>query len=76
MVVEVGETYLIMFPLGTTIGDNDEVTLPNGHVMSAGDEVALGGGFHSADTTRSNLSAIPDECLTEEVFWASGEVAE
>jgi hypothetical protein len=76
MVVEAGETYLIMFPLGTTIDDNDEVTLPNGHVMSAGDEVALGGGFHSSDTAKNNLSAIPDECLTEEVFWASGEVAE
>jgi hypothetical protein len=77
MVIELGhvdEIHLIVLPQGTTIGDNDEVTLPNGHVMSVGDEVALGGGFHSAATTKNDLSAIPEECLTEEVFWASGEV--
>ncbi|GAB3139424.1 hypothetical protein [Marisediminicola antarctica] len=76
MVVEAEETYLIVFPRGTTIGDSEKVTLPNGSVISAGDEVGLGGGFHLASTAKSELSAIPEACLTEEVFWATGEVAE
>jgi hypothetical protein len=76
MVVEAEETYLIVFPQGTRIGDNDEVILPDGSVINAGDEVGLGGGFRSASTDSSELSVIPEACLTDEVFWASGEVAE
>ncbi|WP_104201129.1 hypothetical protein [Cryobacterium sp. Y29] len=75
MVVEAEETYLIVFPQGTTIGGSDEVILPDGYVISAGDEVGLGGGFHPVFTA-SELSATLRACLTEEVFWASGEVAE
>jgi len=73
-VVEAEETYLIVFPHGTAFGGNDEVILPEGAVLGAGDDVGLGGGFHSAPADSSGLSAIPEACLTEEVFWASGEV--
>lgn len=74
LVVEAEEIYLIVFPQGTTISDSDEVTLPSGYVISAGDEVGLGGGFHLASRTKSDLSEIPEGCLTREVFWASGEL--
>jgi hypothetical protein len=38
--------------------------------------VALGGGYHASATTTSDLSGIPEACLTEEVFWASGAMVE
>lgn len=76
MVIRAEETYLVMFPHGTTIDDNDEVVFPGGHRVREGDRVELGGGFHALDTSESDLSAIPEACLTEEIFSASGEVSE
>lgn len=76
MVIRGEGTYLVMFPHGTTLNENDEVTLPDGYRMNAGDDVALGGGYYEADTIRSDVSTIPDACLTDEIFFASGEVSE
>jgi len=67
--------HLIVFPKGTTISENDEILLPNGFRIRAGDEVALGGGSSSPDA-KSDALEVPEECLTDEIFYASGEVAE
>lgn len=78
MVIELGdagETHLLVFPQGTTMED-DEVVLPSGSRIQAGAKVALGGGFHSPESRGRDLSSIPDGCLTEEVFWASGDMAD
>jgi hypothetical protein len=75
MVIEADmAAFLVVFPHGTTIAEDRKVTFPSGYGISAGDQVALGGGFHPADTT--DLKNIPEGCLTDEVFWASGEVSE
>jgi len=74
MVAEAAETYLIVFPRGTTLGEDNAVMLPGGQILRAGDEIALGGGFHSADTVNRDVASIPEGCLTEEIFWASGDV--
>ncbi|WEO78284.1 hypothetical protein BJQ94_04385 [Cryobacterium sp. SO2] len=76
MNIEGPEPELIVFPKGTTINDNDEVQLPNGFRFRAGDEVGLGGGVHSADPASETLSALPEGCVTDDIFYASGEVAE
>ncbi|MBX0300764.1 hypothetical protein K2F54_12350 [Cryobacterium sp. 1639] len=67
--------HLIVFPKGTTIDDNDEIVLPNGFHIRAGDEVGLGGGSSSPDDAKSKALEVPEECLTDEIFYASGEVA-
>ena len=67
-----GATYLVVFPYGTKIHGNEEVELPNGQMIAAGDVVALGGGFRSPARS-SDLGAIPEGCVTEEIFWASGD---
>jgi hypothetical protein len=68
--------HLIVFPKGTTIDENDEVVLPNGFHIRAGDEVELGGGSSSPDDAKSQALEVPEACLTDEIFYASGEVAE
>jgi hypothetical protein len=74
MVIAEGQ-HLIVFPRGTTIDENDEIVLPNGFRFRAGDEVALGGGSSSSDA-KSDALEVPEECLSDEIFYASGEVAE
>lgn len=70
------DPYLIVFPKGTRLSNTDEVVLPDGFRIAAGDHVGLGGGFLAADPDSSILAALPAECLTDEIFYASGEVAE
>ncbi|MGY4859816.1 hypothetical protein [Cryobacterium sp. AP23] len=70
------EARLIVFPKGTTLNQNDEVILPDGFHIQAGDEVGLGGGFLPPNPDSKTLISIPEECLTDEIFYASGEVAE
>jgi hypothetical protein len=69
------DAHLMVFPKDTRL-DDDVIVLPDGFRIRAGDEVGLGGGFHTPDPENETLAAIPAECLTEEIFWASGEVAE
>lgn len=76
LVAEAAETYLIVLPRGTTLGEDNAVTLPGGQILRAGDEIGLGGGFHSADTENRDVASIPEECLTDEIFWASGDVVQ
>ncbi len=66
--------YLVVFPHGATL-TQDAVVLRNGHRLGIGEEVGLGGGFHTVDPG-DDYGEVPRECLTEEVFWASGEVAD
>jgi hypothetical protein len=66
-----GETHLVVFPHGTRL-DNEEVVLPDGFRIRSGDDVALGGGWLPADSRERELEALPEECLTESVWWASG----
>lgn len=70
------EARLIVFPKGTTLDQNDEVVLPDGFRIEPGDEVGLGGGFLPPNPDSKTLISIPEECLTDEIFYASGEVAE
>ena len=63
-------TYLVVFPFGTSLDDDDTVRMPDGFEIGAGDEVALGGGFR---TTDGEVPGIPESCVTDEIFWASGE---
>lgn len=72
MVIERGGSYLVVLPQGTFV-DGDAVTLPSGEVLVVGEQVSLGGGFHSPDSANRDHSGIPADCLTDEVFWASGE---
>jgi hypothetical protein len=69
------EASLIVFPQGTEIAD-DVVVLPNGYFLRAGEPLAMGGAFHSPDPEDDSLAAIPEECWTDEIFYASGEVSE
>lgn len=71
-----GATFLIVFPHGTTLDEGDTVRLPDGYVIAAGHEIKLGGGFHAGSTDDEDLAKVPAACITEEVFWASGETAE
>lgn len=71
-----GATFLIVFPHGTTLEESDTVRLPDGHVIAAGYEIKLGGGFHAGSADDEDLGQVPAACITEEVFWASGETAE
>jgi hypothetical protein len=74
MVIRMGdETYLIVFPHGTRLEENDEVVLPDGFRITGGDDVALGGGLLSAAEVKGRLAESPEECLTEHVIVASGE---
>lgn len=68
--------HLVVFPHGTTLNKNEEVILPDGIRFRDGDEVGLGGGFHPAEWNGGDSGRIPQDCLTEEIFWASGEVAD
>lgn len=70
------EATLIVFPKGTTLDQNDEIVLPDGVHIRPGDEVGLGGGSRPPNPDSKTLGAIPAECLTDEIFYASGEVAE
>ncbi|TBN57372.1 hypothetical protein EYE40_08155 [Glaciihabitans arcticus] len=69
------EPNLVVFPHGTTL-DGETVVLPDGTKIESGDNVALGGGMHSSKDGAGQLPDIPAECLTEEIFWASGELGE
>ena len=69
-----GATYLLVFPHGTTLEEGDTVRLPDGFVIGAGHAISLGGGFH-AGSDEGN-SGIPASCITDEIFWASGELGE
>ena len=73
LTLEGGSPNLIVFPHGTTL-DGDTVVLPDGTAIEAGDDVALGGGFHGAVDGVDRLPDVPRECFTPEIFWASGEV--
>lgn len=68
-------SHLVVFPKGTSLND-EEIELPNGYRFTAGEELGLGGGFHSRQDAKSDLAQVPEECLTEAIFWASGEVVE
>jgi hypothetical protein len=70
------EARLIVFPQGTTLDQNDEIVLPDGFRIQPGDEVGLGGGFLPPNPDSKTLTSLPAECLTDEIFYASGEVAE
>jgi hypothetical protein len=70
------EARLIVFPKGTTLDQNDEVILPDGFRIVPGDEVGLGGGFLPPNPQSETLTALPEDCLTDEIFYASGEVAD
>jgi hypothetical protein len=69
------EASLIVFPRGTEIAEN-VVVLPNGYFLRAGDTLAMGGAFHPPDSEDDTLAAIPAECWTDKIFYASGEVSE
>ena len=75
LVLDGDQPVLVVFPYGTRL-DGDTVTLPGGETIEAGDDVALGGGFHDVVTSVEKLADVPPDCLTPEVFWASGEVGE
>jgi hypothetical protein len=68
-----GAVHLIVFPHGTELDDNGEVVLPDGYRLKAGDDTELGGGIHPADMERAELAQLPEKCLTEQVWWASGD---
>lgn len=68
-----GATHLVVFPHGTRLDDNDEVILPDGYRLRAGDDTELGGGIHPTDKERPELAELPEKCLTEQVWWASGD---
>jgi hypothetical protein len=70
------EARLIVFPKGTKLDQNDEVVLPDGFRIVPGDEVGLGGGFLPPNPDSKTLTSLPEECLTDEIFYASGEVAD
>jgi len=73
LTLEGGSPNLIVFPHGTTL-DGETVVLPDGTTIAAGDDVALGGGFHDVISGADQLPDVPRECFTPELFWASGEV--
>lgn len=68
-----GAVHLIVFPHGTRLDGNDEVVLPDGYRLTVGGDTELGGGIHPADRERAELAKLPDECITDQVWWASGD---
>lgn len=69
-----GGPYLVVFPHGATLTP-DAVVLRNGRRLGIGEDVGLGGGFHTLEPG-DDYGQVPSDCLTDEVFWASGEVAD
>lgn len=62
-----GVPYPVVFPPGTT-SEGDAITLPSGDELRTGDQVSLGGGFHSSPLP-AGLPEIPEDCLgsTQEI---------
>jgi hypothetical protein len=75
LVIEMdGEQYLVVFPYGARL-TNEAVLLEDGHRLGIGDAVGLGGGFHTVEEG-DDYGQVPVGCVTDEVFWASGELAD
>jgi hypothetical protein len=64
-------TYLIAFPSTAILEGSGRVTLA-GADLELGERVSLAGGFTALDTlSESTLNNVPNECLTEEIFFVN-----